>query len=456
MSISKRGRPQRIAAAGILLALGAGSPLIALTPASAAVSTVIAYSTDGGSTWTAAPSVASGGTVLVRVWYNNSDTTPYQNTQVTTTLPAGFSLVSGSTIVCLNPSTPAGSELTPNSSETVCNTSSGQSGAINEAAAWTGSSLAIAPTAGLFGQSTGLTSGIMEIGKTRYLNLEQCTFKSPGNTFENFLPNLANAPFEAGTATSNTAAASVTCGTGSGTYPQQPVNSAAEPLDLLGQRYVNLEQCTYINTSDTFASLVTDLPNTPFETGTDTSNGAATSPTCGPGTGYVLQPANSGAIGLNLLGERYINLEQCTYDNGSDTFVNLLPDIANAPFEAGTSTSNTPVSGAPTCGAGDGGYPFQAGNSGASALDTLDTSRGAGYVQFSMTAPIVPTTTNLTQTAGITGNGTGDPTGTGEITVSPVSGVPVAGLAGTGAGLGILLLGGLGWHRSRRRAALAY
>jgi hypothetical protein len=401
--------------------------LLATTPASAAPSVTLVYSTDGGTTWSNAPSVSSGGTLLVRVYYANDTTGAISNGQVTTSLPTGFTLVAGSTRVCLNPSTTT--PTSPNGSELACNTDAAQGGAINEGSVWSASTLTIGPTAGLFGQSTGATSGVLAMGKTRYVNLEQCVYFGGNNAFHtNLLPDTANTPFNTGTNVANTPAISPTCGPASGGYTLQAGDTATFALDLLGHRYVNLEQCAYTNSASTYTNL---LPNTTssgggFNSGTSASNTAATAPTCGSGgAGFSFKAVSGGTVALDTLTNRYLNLDQCNYLTPIDDYTNLLPDTANTPFNTGTSVSTTPATSL-SCGPGASGYSLYGPNSALLVLDTLATTRSAAFVEFSMTAPSPSATQLFGQSASLSGTGTGNPTGAGTITVAVPTPTPTA------------------------------
>jgi hypothetical protein len=102
-------RPARLrgfAAFGALAAvLAFVAALLVLAPSASAAPTVtLVYSTDSGTTWSNAPTTSPGGTFLARIFYNNDTTGAIGGSQITTMLPAGFTLVAGSTRVCLNPS----------------------------------------------------------------------------------------------------------------------------------------------------------------------------------------------------------------------------------------------------------------------------------------------------------------------------------------------------------------
>ena len=389
----------------------AGVPLFAATSATAATTSSLLYSTDNGATWSANPTVAPGATVLVRAWYNNSDPVEYTGAQVSTTLPSGFALMPGSTTVCLNPTTPAGSEATPTLTETdgtsslVCNTDPGQPGPINEAAVWNGSTLTISPTAGLFGQSTRATSGIMEFGKKRFLNLNNCvrqlanTGNGPQLTTTIASPGVG--PYIAGSNVSNKADTVPTCPAAA----VWPVNfQGTQALDLLGRRYINLNNCVrqYLGGTGTAPQLTTTIASPgvgPYQAGTNTKNTADAAPTCPAAPSW---PINfQGTQALDLLGQRYINLNNCVRQRtGTGNGPQLTTTIASpgvGPYQAGTNTNNT-ADAAPTC-PDAAGWPVNL--QATQSFDTLDTARGAGFVQFAMTAPTCP----AAQTATITGTG---------------------------------------------------
>src|SRR5262252_7872943 len=123
------------------------------------------------------------------------------------------------------------------------------------------------------------------------------------------------------------------------------------------KRYVNLQQCDYnASTTDNFPNVMPNItnPSGAFNTGTNVGNTAVTSPTCGAGgSGYVVAATNSGAVALDLLGHRYINLQQCSYAGGIDDYPNILPNTPNTPFNTGTNVANTAAASL-TCGPGAG------------------------------------------------------------------------------------------------------
>jgi hypothetical protein len=429
--------------------------------ASASPSSTLVYSVDGGSTWAPNVTASPGQTVYAREYYNNDTDANIADAQVTTTLPSGFTLVAGSTEVCLNPGT---TDPTNPTSELECNTNTGsttapndQGGAIDEAAVWSGPNLAISPTAGLFGQPTNQTSGPLATGKVKYINLDNCLYIDPAvDTYTTFVDSVPNPPYDAGTNASDTA---TTAQCASGDSPYAPQGNPLQNMDLLGQAWFNFEQCDYDNpnigdNASYFESPITgtDASNTD----SNPTNSPSATPSCAPsGSGYSMVDENSGIDSMDLLDNQYVNLDDCDYNNspahGLDNYTTGV-DTSNASglFDAGTNASNTPQT-TNDCGAGNpAGYEYIAGNGGFQVLNTLDTTRGQGFVQWEMTAPSPTTTTTYTENGQLTGTGTGNPSTTGTITVAATVGTPMANPEIAGLTVGGVLVVGLGIFGIRR------
>ncbi|MFJ3176690.1 hypothetical protein ACIPJK_39065 [Streptomyces roseus] len=290
------------------------------------------------------------------------------------------------------------------------------------------------------------------MGKTRYVNLHQCAYNAPGvDIITSIQPNIANTNFTAGTNLSNTPNNAISCGPGGAGYSLAPTLSSVQALDLLGKRYVNLQQCVY-NASgvDIITNIQPNVADAQFATGTDTSNTADTL-SCGPGGGgYALAPTLSATQPLDLLNNRYVNLHQCVYNApGFDILTNIQPNITDAAYVGGTDASNTADS-ALSCGPGGGGYNFEPTLSSFQSFDTLDATRGEGFVEYTMIAPVVPATQTFTQDSTLNGPGTGTPSSSGTVTVDPALAIPLVDgfVAGTAALAGAL---GAAWSGYRRR-----
>src|SRR5690606_21666264 len=118
-----------------------------------------------------------------------------------------------------------------------------------------------------------------------------------------------------GTNTSNSADSSASCeGSLSGGYYVSGQN--VEPIDLLGNRYLNLHECQVSNGRDSVTYNVT-TPNW-IGVGTNASNSADTTPACEnnlPGN-YVIQGQTVQA--LDIVRDHYFTLHACQASNGSN------------------------------------------------------------------------------------------------------------------------------------------
>jgi len=397
--------------------------------ASAATTSTLLYSTDGGTTWSSSVSVNPGQIVLVREWYNNPDPAAYASESLTTTLPAGFALVANTTRVCVSPLTT--DPLAPNNGQDVCANQT-------DSPVWAGSSLSVSPTSGLYGQTVA-TSGIMNLGQKAYLNLHQCMYQytttvlgSPDQdlyaTAVNDFP-AGSTQFNAGTNASNAADSSAACGAGDASYAPLASQTSFQAVSLVGNRYLNLNECTYARNQanplyEEFQTLINGQQDANFRASTHASNTADASAIC-TGGDATYQPSSNGTQALDLLGNRYFNLNQCAYrytatapfTGHQDTAANWPKNGSpNPPFSTGTNTSNTPDA-APVCGAGNGTYGPLSGSTANQAIDLYDGARGAGFVQFSMTVPTPVSTTAYPQNASVTGPSTSSSSGTVTVTV---------------------------------------
>lgn len=390
------------------------------SPVSAAPTANIVYSTDGGNSWSTTPTVKSGQEVLTRSYFNNDGSSNVSDAQMSTTLPAGFSLVPNSTRTCLNPGTTNPANPT---AELACNDSSGQGGAINEGAVWSGNTLAVAPNAGLYGTPTNATSGLMAAGKKRYLNLHQCLRTAGVQYIMVAIDDPIATDWYASTNASNTADSTYNCGTNTGGWTLHGSISAVQNLDLLGKRYVNLHQCLHYYSDANGTRYITTLVNNPtatnWGTGTNTANTANVTVSCvAPGSGWTFHSGISEAQPLDTLNNRYVNIHEClrVYTSGYylSAFIN---NPSGTGWRTGTNASNTAatVLDCPVVS----GWPSHSTLSDFQAIDTSDTTRGQGFVEYKMIAPAVTAPQTLNQTATLTGTGTGNPTGTGSLTVEP-------------------------------------
>jgi hypothetical protein len=156
----------------------------------------------------------------------------------------------------------------------------------------------------------------------RYLNLHHCTYyNSPSDawffSYGDMVYSGLPTQMDSGTNVSNTIDSTVSCGVGSGAYPQNPTWSDVNGFDLLGKRYLNIHQCTYYKSAtDTwFSSINNHSFDNNYDSATNTSNVADTTPNCGPGSGasqYIYNTTWNDVQSLDLLdtgrGKGYIEV----------------------------------------------------------------------------------------------------------------------------------------------------
>ena len=346
----------------------------------------VQFSTDG-TTFSDDLSVAPGDDVWVRVNYDNTGDIAASSAQAGLTLPAGVSLIADSTRTA----------LTPTSSEIVTNEDSGQSGPIDESAVWSGSTLTISPQAGLYAQPGDAASGVLEIGKLRYINLHDGHYF---NGIERFF--VTADPDIVGTNVSNTLDAAAAAAGVVGAYGNagQELRSA----ELLGQRYLNYHECHYNFLTD---HILKDADGT----ATGTSNTVDAAFNCaGTAGAHILHP-DSHVENFDLSGHRYLNLHEGRYISGGDLIsVNIGTGVSN--------TSNTPDA-SPLSPATFGAYTLN--DSDFLALDTLDSTRGAGFVEFKIDTSVASGDLDfMALISDLSGNGEfANQSDTGTLSVSP-------------------------------------
>ena len=400
-----------VTAAGVLAATGGGV-------AEAATSSNLLYSTDGGASWSSSATVAPGQTVLVRQWYDNDTAASETGASLTTTIPGPFTLNGGTTEVCLNPSTTNPSA--PDDTELVCESSA-------EGAVWSGKDLQVSPTAGHYGESNGSTSGVLAFGRKRYLNMQQCVYvrTDSGELFTAALP-VGYPNTHAFSEVSNVPATALDCANTNPNFPLQEVRSGFQAFDLLGNRYLNMQQCLYQRTGEQLTTfLPVGYPNT--HAFSEMSNVPATALDCSlTNPNFPLQEVRSGFYAFDLLGNRYLNMQQCVYERPGEILPAFLP-VGYPNTHAFSEASNVPAT-ALDCSTTNPNFPLQPARSGFQAFDLLDTARGHGYVQYAISAPddldafcasapVNPLEESYTQDGSLTSTPSGAKASSGDLTI---------------------------------------
>ncbi len=413
-----------VATAGVCAGLAlSGSAIAVAEPATGdGTQTNLLYSADGGATWSDSVTAQRGEQVFARLFYNTTKTTDVAGASLTTQIPDGFAYVPGSTR----------NVLAPEGNLATGTAGSGAKVATIADSVWSGGTLTVSPSAGFNGESNASQSGVLRTGIKRYLNLQECVFTyidpTPPNDYDTRI--IGPGGRSANSNVSNTADAAAACGPGSGVYTDL-TQSRVRAIDLLGNRYLNLHQCNYV--ASNAGTPVNNFDNRIVgaggrSSGTNASNTPDTSPNCGTGDAFYTNEPSTFVAAVDLLGNRYLNLQQCVYSH-ADGQTNLFDSRwigANRARTANTNASNTPDTTA-ACANTSGAYEGTVSNQ-VAALDLVDPARGTGYVQFTLTseAPETPAcgeTVSLpevssTRTGTLSGPGTGAPASSADVTLA--------------------------------------
>ena len=306
--------------------------------------------------WRSSVSVPPGGKVFVQVLYDNRGSVPFRDASIYSNLPSGFSLVQGTTQTC----------LTPSANETICNSTRGQGGPIDEGQVWANNScLTIAPDAGLFDTLPSARSGLLDIGKIAFLNLVKCSYINTrnGNTDNIF----AFAP-------GNKVRSQSLCGPGTSAIPLRSANSGVYPTNIVGRSYVNMQVCDYINYAVNGGNTDEVIGTAPANLPLFLSCGNFSNPS------IQLRPEHSSVETAYHRGYRYLQFLDGQYENLS---------TGNTDDALKLTAAQSPLLGMPF-GEGQGNIRLSRERSLVQNIDLLDRSRGKGFVQFQIRAPITP------------------------------------------------------------------
>ena len=287
--------------------------------------------------------VTPGANVRVRLKYDNTGSFAATNAQVKDSLPAGFTYIPGSFQNCMTPST----------TESVCDTITT---AIKDNGFATMTATGISPTSGLY--DLGIVgSGILEIGKYRYIQYQSDYIN--GATFGDVSCGLYVIP-------TSTWVDPGKC------YNNVPMTSEIKMVaDMIGKRYLQFQ-------SDVTGGSYTDLTCNLYA---DNSSGFSEIGIC-PGRG-----SHGTVYKTDLLGNRFVQAQTDRISTG-----NLTELSCN--LRADNSSGFTTI----------GNCPNRNQNVIQNKTDTLDATRGKGYIEYQIKAPT--TTGTFGTEARITGAGT--------------------------------------------------
>lgn len=392
---------QAVAVAGVCagLTLSGTSAAVASPAAGDGTQSNLLYSVDGGSTWSESVTAQRGQQVLGRLFYDSTKNIALTGTSLTTAIPDGFSYVPGSTRNVLAPRANAATGAVGTETKTATVADS----------VWSGNNLRVSPSAGWYGESTGSQSGFLRNGVKRYLNLHQCGWLDAPqkNTVTSWTWNTS-------TNVSNTQDTTLGCGDYSGRPRAR--ESGVTGFDLLGTRYLNLDQCAWWNepTHNTVTSVLWGAQS-------QMANSASTAVNCITYDQHTAADERAGRA-LDLVSNRYVNLRQCAWWDATNE--NTVTSLV---WRSGTNASNSANSFG-SCETYPGTPRPPANEAGTRSLDLLDTARGTGFIQFAFRSaaaepPQCEETVSLpaiisSPTGTLTGTGTGNPASTADVTLA--------------------------------------
>ena len=295
---------------------------------------------------------ATGGQVIqVRDYFSNTGGQSVSNAQMKTTLPAGFTYVPGSFINCQNPSS------------TEFNCSSGWNGAQRDQAFASYTSTGLAPAAGLYENLNIDSSGVLEIGKKRYIQIENDISGSADNTI---IPCklIAN---NSATFTDD----GVRCAGKNGI-----VTGSKFKVDTFNRKFIQIRTDEAGNGGNIAISCDLKSDNNPTFVPSDNYSGPG-NPRC-YGRAYEFDKSKPEIFGRRYL--QYQVLDQNISFNSTPLLIGvdkpgckLYAD--NSPAGANLGYCNSP---------GINRYNY---TSYIMKIDLLDTTRSLGYFEYSITAP---------------------------------------------------------------------
>jgi SdrD B-like domain len=296
--------------------------------------------------------VVSGSSSIlkVRLEYNNKSNFALSNAQIEDTLPAGFTLVNGSIRNC----------LTPDISTTFC------SNALSDSLV-SSNILRISPSSGLYdassnsangGTSSSASYGIMEIGKKRYDYFDACNIIRNSAIVGTFVQGSFGSNNEPFMGNSNSQ------GTQNCTPNSLQFSGNRAIIDNLNKRY------RYFNTC---SSSVGSFAQTSFGGNGEIFSGNSSltgNENCTPNSFTFV-----GSLAIDTLGKRFRYFDQCLINGGGTIAQGSFGQLGEQFW------GNSSSIGTNNC------VPNGLIYSSSSVIDSLDNTRGKGYIEYQMTSP---------------------------------------------------------------------
>jgi uncharacterized repeat protein (TIGR01451 family) len=353
--------------------------------------TDVKYSTTANGSESSAITTAPGSTVYQRIYYENTGTDAVNEASIKTTLPAGFTYVPGSFTHCKIPTLNEKFCDDKNATERDDMLSTMLNTGLSPASTFYDGS-----DTGANGTATLSAKGILDAGKKRFINIENCYYDD-ANLAKEFNLALKGSNDSFGSNKTTASNELVTYGCRAGTAANPYLNSFYSSYDMSDYKNFYLAQCKATSpTEGKFISWFGGTGKVDAQSGVSDSETypyAVSGSPCVTNGDYANVAADSGVQKSVLLGNRYLNMSQCFYNDATfNRITNLIDSTPNSTnpynFKANTFGSDTPIT-ALDCGIGGNGYSRNTGFSTFKAIDMLDTSRSKGYFEFKM---LVPTT----------------------------------------------------------------
>src|SRR5690606_4895595 len=134
--------------------------------------------------------------------------------------------------------------------------------------------------------------------------LHECFYREPDGGWLTWSANPTTGSWGSGTNASNVADTAADCGPGGGLEVE-----ATQAIDLLGNRYLNLNNCFYRGAGGGVVMWSANRSMCNLAAVTKACNVPDTAADCGPGVGLEVEAPQA----IDLPGNRYLNLNNCFY-----------------------------------------------------------------------------------------------------------------------------------------------
>jgi hypothetical protein len=342
-----------------------------------------------------ADTVANSGTVTQRIYYNNIGDLSGTGASVTSQLPSNFAVTSLKNCIV------------PTVLEQTCSANITPSSVLN------GSNLlTISPTAGLYDNSGNVASGILEIGKKRYISAKECRYwdANANSSLSSYIVGTTNSSTPGGVRTNSPSTCLVDKNLANALGYSGTDKEDLYTNDTLNKRYIDQKVCRYWNVTgnNILSSYINQVSNIgqPGVSAYDYTSGSsycASLRSVASGLGFTTVPEEY-RNPKDLLGSRFITEAICEYANGSRPLMwSNITGVGNLGPAGGILVDNQTICSPYRNEAVNGGGNYTTiRREKKNIVDLLDNTRGKGYIEIQMTAPSSGNNT-MNQSASLSG-----------------------------------------------------